>query len=84
MQGLSRWTGHNEEFWQNVVHWRRKWQTTAVFLPGEPQEQYEKKKDTTPEDEPHRLVGVQYATGEEQRVITNSSRKNEAAGPKQK
>ena len=84
MQGLSRWTGHNEEFWQNVVHWRRKWQTTAVFLPGEPQEQYEKKKDTIPEDEPHRLVGVQYATGEEQRVITNSSRKNEAAGPKQK
>jgi hypothetical protein len=53
-------------------------------LPGEPQEQYEKKKDTIPEDEPHRLVGVQYATGEEQRVITNSSRKNEAAGPKQK
>ena len=25
-----------------------------------------------------------YATGEEQRAITNSSRKNEAAGPKQK
>ena len=37
-----------------------------------------------PEDELHRLVGVQYATGEEQRVITDSSGKNEAAGPKQK
>ena len=23
----------------------------------------EKQKDMTPEDEPHRLVGVQYATG---------------------
>ena len=28
--------------------------------------------------------GVQYATGEWQRAITNSSRKNEVAGPKQK
>ena len=33
---------------------------------------------------PPKLEGVQYATGEEQRAITNSSRKNEAAGPKQK
>ena len=31
-----------------------------------------------------RLEGVQYATGEEQRAITNSSRKNEVAGSKQK
>ena len=29
------------------------------------------------------LKGVQYATGEEQRRITNSPRMNEAAGPKQ-
>ena len=28
--------------------------------------------------------GVQYATGEEWRAITNVSRKNEEAGPKQK
>ena len=28
--------------------------------------------------------GVQYATGEEQRAITNSSRKNEAKKPKRK
>ena len=34
-------------------------------------------KDMTPEDEPPRSEGVQYATGEEQRAITNSSRKNE-------
>ena len=25
--------GHGGEFWQNVVHWRREWQTTSVFLP---------------------------------------------------
>ena len=36
--------------------------------------------DMTPEDETPSLVGVQYASGEEWREITNSSRKNEAAG----
>ena len=41
-------------------------------------------KDMTPEDEPPRLEGVQYATEEEQRAITNNFRKNEAAGPKKK
>ena len=28
----------------NVVHWRREWKTTSVFLPWEPHEQYEKAK----------------------------------------
>jgi len=37
----------------------------------------------TPEDESPRSKGVQYATGEEQR-ITSSPRMNEMAGPKQK
>ena len=36
------------------------------------------------EDEPHRSEGVQSTTGVEQRAITNSSRKNEAAGLKWK
>ena len=44
MQGHPKLTGHSEEFWQNVVHWRRKWQTTPVFLLQEPHEQYEKAK----------------------------------------
>ena len=35
----------------------------------------------TLKDEPHRLEGIQYAIGEEQR---NSSRKNEEAEPEQK
>ena len=43
-----------------------------------------RQKSLIPEDEPPWLEGVQYATGEEQRAITNSSRKNEAAGQKQK
>ena len=38
----SRGMGHSGEFWQNVVHWRSEWQTTSVFLPWEPHEQYEK------------------------------------------
>ena len=50
------------------------WQTTSVFLLREPHEQYEKQQDMIAEDEPSRLVAVQYATGEEWR---NNSRKNE-------
>ena len=38
-------------------------------------------KDMTPKDESPRSEAVQYATGEEQRAITNSSRKHEVAGP---
>ena len=38
----------------------------------------------TLEDEPRRLEGVQYATGGEQRAITNTSRNNGVAGPKWK
>ena len=41
-QGHSRWTIHSEEFWQNVIHWRRKWQTTPVYLPWETHELYKK------------------------------------------
>ena len=41
---IPRGTDHGGEFWQNVVHWRRKWKTTSVFLPWEPHEQYEKVK----------------------------------------
>ena len=41
----------------------------------------ERQKDMTLKDELPRLVGVQYATGEEWR---NNSRENEEAEPKQK
>ena len=43
-----------------------------------------KKKDMIPEDESSMSAGVQYATGEEKRAITNSSRKNKVARPKWK
>ena len=66
--------------WQNVGHWRREWQTTSVFLPGEPHEQYEKTKRTL-KDELPRSVGAQYATGKEWR---SNSKKNEETEPKQK
>ena len=26
MQGHPRWMGHDGEFWQNMVHWRKEWQ----------------------------------------------------------
>ena len=43
-QGRPWWMGHREEFWQKVIHWKRKWQPTPVLLPGESQWQYEKTK----------------------------------------
>ena len=44
MQGYPRWMGHSEEFWEIMVHWKKDWQITPVFLPQEPHEQYEKAK----------------------------------------
>ena len=44
VQGHSRQMGHGGEFWQNMVHWKREWQTTSVFLPWESHEQYKKTK----------------------------------------
>ena len=81
MWGHPRRTGHGGEVWQNVVHWRREWQTTSVFLPWESHEQYERQKDRTLKDELPRLVGAQYATADWWR---NNSRKNEEMEPKQK
>ena len=42
--GHIRWVGHGGEVWQNVVHWRREWQTTSVFLPWKSHKQYKKAK----------------------------------------
>ena len=46
-----------------------------------PMNSMKRQKDMTPKDKPPRLEGVQYATGEDKRAFTNSSR---TAGPKQK
>ena len=64
-----------------MVHWRREWQDTSVFLPREPHEQHERQKDRTLKDELPMLVGAQYATGDQ---WTNNSRENEEMEPKQK
>ena len=59
MQGHSRQMGHSEEFWQNMVQWRREWNTTPVFLPWEPLNSMKRqKKDMTPEDEGPKLEGI--------------------------
>ena len=73
--------GHSGEFWQNVVHWRREWQATSVFLPWEPHEQYEKSKRQDTERWTPQVSSAQYATGDQWR---NNSRKNEKTKPKQK
>ena len=69
-----------------MVHWRRNWQRTTVFMPGEHHEHYEKAKiyDKTPADEPPKLEGIQYANGEEWRAIANNSIKKEASGQSRK
>ena len=58
--------------------------TTPVSLPREPMNSMKRQKYMIPEDKSSRSEGVQPATGEEQRTITNSSRKNQVAGPKRK
>ena len=64
-----------------MVHWRREWQTTSVFLPWELREQYEKAKWQDTDRWTPRSVGAQYATGDQWR---NKSRKNEGVETKQK
>ena len=44
MWGCQKLSGHGGEFSQNIVHWRREWPATSVFLTWEPHEQYEKLK----------------------------------------
>ena len=73
--------GHGGEGWQNVIHWRKEWQTTSVFLPWEPHEQYEKAKSFDTERWTLQVGSAQYVTGEEWR---NNFRENEETEPKQK
>jgi len=64
MQDHPRRMDSSEEFWQNVIHWRREWQITPVFLLWEPHEQYEKAKRYDTGRWASRSESVQYATGE--------------------
>ena len=42
--GPPKKKSHGGKLWQNMIYWRREWQTTSVFLPQELHEQYEKAK----------------------------------------
>ena len=44
MYGPPRQMDHSGVFWQYMVHWKREWQATPVFLLQEPHEPYEKAK----------------------------------------
>ena len=72
---------HGGEVWHNVVHWRKEWQTTSVFLPWEPHESMKRQNDRILKEELPRSVAVQYATGDQWR---NNSRKSEEMESKQK
>ena len=64
-----------------MVHWRREWQTTSLFLPENLMNSMKRQKDMTLKDELPGSLDAQYATKEEWR---NSSRKNEENEPKLK
>ena len=67
--------GHGGEFWQNVVHWRKEWQTTSVFLPWEPHEQYEKEvTEHWKMNSPGQFSSVQFSCS----VVSDSLRPHES------
>ena len=79
--GHPKQASHGGEVWQNVVHWRKEWQTTSVFLPWNPMNSMKTQNDRILKEELPRSVSVQYATGDQWR---NNSRKNEEREPKRK
>ena len=64
-----------------MVRWRREWQPLQYPCLGNPMNSGKRQKNRTLKDEGPRLVGAQYATGDQWR---NNSRKNEEMEPKQK
>ena len=66
---------------QNIVHWRREWQTLQYSCLENPMNSMKRQKDRILKDELPRSVGAQYTTGDQWR---NNSRKNEETEPKQK
>ena len=65
-----------------MIHQRREWQTPQYTSHENPMNCIKREKDMTLKDEAPRSEGVRYATGEERRTTTHSSRKNEAVGLK--
>ena len=73
--------GHGGEVWQNVVHWRREWQTTSYSCLEKPMNSMKRQNDKILKEKLPRSVSAQYATGDQWR---NNSRKNERMEPKKK
>ena len=77
--GHPREEGHGGEVCQNVVHWRREWQTLQYSCLENPLNSMKRQNDRIMNEELPRSVGAQYATGDQWR---NNSRKNEGMEPK--
>ena len=65
MWGHPRRAGHGAEVQQNVVHWRREWQTTSVFYLENPMNSMKRQNDRILKEELPRSVDAQYATGDQ-------------------
>ena len=64
-----------------MVHWRREWQATSVFLLENLMNSTKRQNDRILKEELPMSLGAQYATGDQGR---NNTRKNEGMEPKQK
>ena len=78
--GPPKMTGGGE-VWQNVVSWRMNGKPLQYSCLEKPMNSMQRQEDRTLKDELPRLVGAQYATGDQWR---NNSRKNEGMDLKQK
>ena len=79
--GHPRQTGPSGEFWQNVVHWAGNGKPRRHSCLQNPVNSMKRQKDMILKDEPLRLEGATYATGEEKRKC---SKRNEEAESKWK
>ena len=79
--GDSRRVGHGGEIWQNVVHWRGNSKPLQYACLENAMNSMKRQNDRIVKEELPRLVGAQYATGDQWR---NNSKKNEGMEPKQK
>ena len=75
--GDSRRVGHGGEIWQNVVHWRGNSKPLQYACLENAMNSMKRQNDRIVKEELPRLVGAQYATGDQWR---NNSRKNEGLG----
>ena len=84
MRGHSRQMGHSGEYDKTWFIGRGNGKLIQYSCHENPKNSMKRQKYMILEDESPKSEGVQYATGESWRVVTNSQRKNEVAGPKQK